>query len=98
MSDYSFNFTEASSVLASINTINGQIQSALDELENNVKSSLAEWTGAAQAEYETSKLAWQKYAGEMVTKLGTAQTTLSGIADNYGDVEKHHMNAWQNQR
>ena len=98
MSNYSFDFVQADAVLYDMNQINGQIQSGLDEMEATVEASLADWTGAAQAQYYTSKAAWNAAADSMTAYLEQARQTLLTISDNYGTTEQRHAQIWNDVR
>ena len=98
MSNYTFDFVQADAVLTDMSRINGQIQSALEEMEATVEASLAEWTGAAQQQYYVSKATWNQAADSMVGYLDQARMTLLRISDNYGTTEQRHAMIWNDVR
>ncbi|WP_306215253.1 WXG100 family type VII secretion target [Actinoplanes sp. RD1] len=98
MSNYTFNFQQADAVLYDMNKINGNIKTSLHDMEQNVEKSLADWTGAAQAQYWASKAAWNNSANQMTVFLEQARLTLLQISDNYGTTEQRHAQIWNDVR
>ncbi|SDT10192.1 WXG100 family type VII secretion target [Actinoplanes derwentensis] len=84
---YTFNFAEAQSVIDNIGTTTTAIDTTLSNMETNVETRLAEWTGSARDEYTLAKKAWDKAALDMATHLNTARTALQNIASNYAATE-----------
>jgi WXG100 family type VII secretion target len=70
------------------------LQSTLSTLESQLQSSLAEWTGAAQAAYHVQKQKWDNAAADMaavVSQLGKA----IGVANtNYEQAERANSAMW----
>ncbi len=98
MSNYSFDFSQADATLTDMNSINTRIKSALEQMEQTVESSLAEWTGSAQQQYYISKTKWNQSANEMAVYLEQARSTLMQISENYGSTEQRHAQIWNNVR
>ncbi|GAA2565591.1 hypothetical protein GCM10010435_42960 [Winogradskya consettensis] len=98
MSNYTFDFNQADATLTDMNSINTRIKSALEQMEQTVEASLAEWTGAAQQQYYVSKAAWNQSANEMSVYLEQARSTLMQISDNYGSTEQRHAQIWNDVR
>lgn len=98
MSNYTFNFQQADATLYDMNQINTRIGTALQQMEQTVEASLADWTGAAQAQYQVSKAAWNQSAQQMSMYLEHARQTLSQISDNYGTTEQRHAAIWNDVR
>ncbi|GAA2491396.1 WXG100 family type VII secretion target [Winogradskya humida] len=98
MSNYTFDFNQADATLTDMNSINTRIKSALEQMEQTVEASLAEWTGAAQQQYYVSKAAWNQSANEMSIYLDQARSTLMQISDNYGSTEQRHAQIWNDVR
>ncbi|WP_305785768.1 WXG100 family type VII secretion target [Symbioplanes lichenis] len=98
MSNYTFNFQQADAVLHDMNSINGKIKAALEQMEHTVEASLADWTGAAQQQYYVSKAAWNNSANNMTVYLEQARLTLLQISDNYGTTEQRHAQIWNDVR
>ncbi|WP_018802519.1 WXG100 family type VII secretion target [Salinispora arenicola] len=98
MSNYTFDFRQADAVLHDMNQINTRIRSALEQMEQTVEASLAQWTGAAQAQYRVSKAVWNQSAGQMSVYLEQARRTLLQISDNYGTTEQRHAQIWNDVR
>ncbi|WP_067494991.1 WXG100 family type VII secretion target [Actinoplanes sp. TFC3] len=98
MSNYTFDFNQADAVLTDMNQINTRIKSALEQMEQTVEASLADWTGAAQQQYYVSKAKWNQSANEMSVYLEQARLTLLQISDNYGTTEQRHAQIWNDVR
>jgi WXG100 family type VII secretion target len=98
VSNYTFNFQQADAVLHDMNSINGKIKAALEQMEHTVEASLADWTGAAQQQYYVSKAAWNNSANNMTVYLEQARLTLLQISDNYGTTEQRHAQIWNDVR
>jgi WXG100 family type VII secretion target len=98
VSNYTFDFNQADATLTDMNSINTRIKSALEQMEQTVEASLAEWTGAAQQQYYVSKAAWNQSANEMSVYLDQARSTLMQISDNYGSTEQRHAQIWNDVR
>lgn len=98
MSNYRFNFAQADAVLYDMNDINNRIKGALADMETNVERTLADWEGAAQAQYKVSKAAWNSAANDMTLYLEAARKTLLEISDNYGTTEQRATQIWNDVR
>lgn len=92
MSNFSFNFAEGESVIASIAEITNRIDADLTALETSVEAKLSEWTGSAREEYHAAKQRWDASAKQMAAQLSAARSSLGGIADTYSQTDLSNRN------
>lgn len=91
---YRFNFEVAQDTITLMNNVNGNINTALAELERFCATQLAEWTGDAQTEYEAAKTEWNNAAKAMGSALTQGQTALVRISGGYGNAEGSARSVW----
>ena len=96
MSSYKFNFTVADYVLDHMDTVNRNLQTSLQELEAHCRQSLAEWDGAAQAQYASAEAEWRAGAAAMTAALQSGRVSLFNISEGYGNAEQRATQIWSN--
>lgn len=79
-SDYQRVYTE---LVSTIETLNGQL-----------RSSLSEWVGAAQAAYHTAQAEWNAAMANMDAVLKNLQGVASQAATNYPMTEAANASLW----
>ncbi|MEU5846093.1 WXG100 family type VII secretion target [Saccharopolyspora shandongensis] len=80
--------------LEEMKATNARVKAALEEMEQNVEKTLAEWTGSAQNAYWDAKAVWNQQAAQMPVYLGQAGQTLANIAQNYGLSDSQSAKLW----
>ncbi|ALG12017.1 WXG100 family type VII secretion target [Kibdelosporangium phytohabitans] len=98
MSDYRFDFNVADLTLDEMHAINGRVKTALADMERQVETTLADWTGAAREAYYAAKAEWNQQAQQMPVYLEAGRQTLLSISDNYGTTEQRAQQIWNNSR
>jgi WXG100 family type VII secretion target len=93
---YKFNFTVADDTLDHMDTVNGTLKNALQDLESNSRSHLQEWTGAAQTAYTQAEAEWRAGMQTMSDALQAGRTSLFNISDGYGSAEQRASQIWAN--
>ena len=93
---YKFNFTMADNTLDHMDSVNDKLKSALEELERNSQSSLAEWEGGAQTAYTQAQLEWRAGMVQMTEALQAGRISLFNISDGYGSAEQRASQIWAN--
>lgn len=91
---YTFDFTMADSVRDHMATTTKNIISMLENLHNEVSTSLASWESGAREEYNRAKTEWDAAAARMPQSLGQAELALSEISGGYLQVEHWGANRW----
>lgn len=91
---YTFDFTMADSVRDHMATTTKNIISMLENLHNEVSTSLANWESGAREEYNRAKADWDAAAAQMPQSLGQAELALSEISGGYLAVEHWGAGRW----
>jgi uncharacterized protein YukE len=81
-------------IVGEMNTITQRINSTLEDLDNQSKMNLSEWTSDAQAVYAEVKAQWDAAAADMTQKSQMATQMLGTINASYGDGERQGMGIW----
>jgi uncharacterized protein YukE len=96
MAFYRMDMATVSTVVGEMQTINQQINSALQDLHTIARSTLVEWENSpAKAYYESKKGQWDQMAATMNQDLATAGQALGNIHETVGTGEKYAANLWQ---
>jgi WXG100 family type VII secretion target len=74
--------------------VHNAVQQTLDDLDGKLKSSLAQWTGDAQAQYHRAKTQWQQAANDMTTVMNRLAGVIGTAHENYTSVEKANAQMW----
>jgi WXG100 family type VII secretion target len=91
---YTFDFNMADGVRDHMASITKNIISLLENLHNEVSSSLASWESGARDEYNRAKQEWDAAAAQMPQSLGRAEQALAEISNGYLSVEHFGANRW----
>ena len=75
------------SAMEDVNTVAHSIKNLLDELETHCQSTLSQWTGDAQSEYNAAKTNWDNAAANIPAAVNAAAAALNDIADSYNAAE-----------
>ena len=94
MTQYDFSFSAADATRDQMAAITLRMQAMLQELDNNVKGSLQQWTSAARDQYNISQAKWNAAANEMPKCLNRAELALNEISNGYLRVEHTGVNMW----
>jgi WXG100 family type VII secretion target len=71
-----------------------QVVSTIDTLNSQLRSSLAEWSGTAQAAYHTAQAQWNAAMGDMQMVLKNLQAVASQAASAYPATEAANTQLW----
>lgn len=74
------------------------LQAQLDQLDGELRISLGEWTGAAQAAYQAAHARWRAAAGDMARTLAWLQGVLGAAHQNYQSARATNIGMWQGRR
>jgi len=70
------------------------IKATIDDLETQLNSSLAEWSGTAQSAYVAVQTQWQQALDHMNGALQQAGVHLASAHDMYLAVERQNVSIW----
>ena len=76
--------------LAVYNTLTG----TLETLQRELQGSLAEWTGSAQAAYQTARAQWDAAAAHMASVLNQLGNVIGTANENYQEAERNLSALW----
>lgn len=71
-----------------------QFQAALQTLDNNVRTHLAEWDGDAKAAYEVKKAEWARAAQKMATVVQGMGGAIGDSHDIHRTAENQNTGLW----
>ncbi len=71
------------------------LEAELDHLDDQMKASLSEWTGAAQQAYEQAHAQWRAAAGDMTRVLGWLHGVLTTAHANYSSARAVNVGMWR---
>lgn len=70
------------------------LASTLDELQYNLQSHLAQWTGSAQEAFGQAHAAWSAAMANMHDILGQLGSTIGTANENYQSAEQSIAQRW----
>ncbi len=70
------------------------LTSTLSDLQRNLESSLAEWTGSARTAYAEAKQTWDQAAEHMATVLNQLGATIGDANSVYQNTERRLSGLW----
>jgi 6 kDa early secretory antigenic target len=70
------------------------LTSTLEDLQRELQSSLAAWTGDAQAAYQTAKASWDAAAAHMAMVLNQLGNVIGTANTTYQDTERGLTGLW----
>jgi 6 kDa early secretory antigenic target len=74
------------------------LEAQLDQLDTELRSSLAEWTGEAQAAYQAAHAQWQAAAGDMAKSLAWLHGVIGTAHQNYDSARATNVGIWRGSR
>jgi WXG100 family type VII secretion target len=95
VSEYDFNFPQAQNTNAAMNNATRQLQEILENLDSEVRTSLARWESDARDAYNISKAKWTAAANRMPLILASGATALGNVNETLTGAEKFGRNLWQ---
>ena len=73
-----------------------QLQSTMSTLDAQLKSSLAQWDGDAQAAYYAAKAKWDAAMADMAAVLNNLRAVIGEAQVNYSSTEVANAALWGN--
>jgi 6 kDa early secretory antigenic target len=67
----------------------------LDQLDAELRASLSQWTGDAQAAYQVAHAQWQAAADDMAAKLAWLHSVLGTAHQNYQSAHATNLGMWR---
>lgn len=74
------------------------LQDQLNQLDSELRMSLGEWTGEAQAAYRVSHTRWQAAADDMAGVLARLRCVLRTAHQNYHSARTTNIGMWRGHR
>jgi len=71
-----------------------QVRSTIDTLNSQLRSSLSEWNGSAQAAYHTAQAQWNAAMANMQEVLGNLQAVAAQASEAYPATEAANTQLW----
>ncbi|MEV0058110.1 WXG100 family type VII secretion target [Saccharopolyspora sp. NPDC050389] len=84
----------ADSVRDQMATVTRRLQTELENMHQQIVSTLQDWQGDAKDQYMVAKAQWDAAAQRMPQSLNSAEVALDQITGGYLKVEHTGMNAW----
>ncbi|MGW5645799.1 WXG100 family type VII secretion target [Saccharopolyspora sp. NPDC003752] len=84
----------ADSVRDHMAEVTRRLQTELDDMHQQIVSTLQDWQGGAKDQYMVAKSQWDTAARRMWQSLNSAEVALDQITGGYLKVEHTGMNAW----
>ncbi|BBB02278.1 hypothetical protein RVR_10138 [Actinacidiphila reveromycinica] len=94
MATYTVQMEQVDVIVGEMNAITQRINQALQDLDNQAKVNLAEWTSDAQATYAQVKAQWDAAAADMTQKAALATQQLGSINEYYSQGERAGVQLW----
>ncbi|HET6504087.1 MAG TPA: WXG100 family type VII secretion target [Amycolatopsis sp.] len=94
MTEYSINFGSVQNAIDTLDACGKQISAALTQLEQEAAQQLSDWSGQAQANYQTYKSQWDTAAQNMSDLAVQGSGTLSDMHDLLKSTESAISNQW----
>jgi WXG100 family type VII secretion target len=70
-------------------------EALLDQLDTELRASLSEWTGDAQAAYWAAHAQWREAAGDMASSLAWLHGVIVTAHGNYASARATNIGMWQ---
>jgi WXG100 family type VII secretion target len=74
--------------------VHNAVVGLLEELDRQLQSNLADWTGDAQHQYHVAKAQWTAAANDMTTAMNKLAQVIGTAHENYTAVEKANAQMW----
>ncbi len=95
MSEYtSVSFGGMAQAEADFLSIFSALSGTLSDLQHNLESSLAQWTGAARTSYTQAKADWDAAARHMASVLNSLGGVIGTANDTYQQTERSLTGLW----
>ncbi len=75
-------------------SIYSQLQSTINTLDAQLRSSLSQWDGAAQQAYYAAKAKWDAAMTDMAAVLGNLRTVIGEANVTYSSTETANAQLW----
>jgi WXG100 family type VII secretion target len=94
MTTYTVQMSTVANIAEEMGTLGRQVQSMIENLNQECQASLAEWTSAAQQAYHTYQAQWTNAANDLPVQAAAAQNSLGNITDAYATAEVRGQALW----
>lgn len=94
MTTYTVQMEQVDYIVGEMNSITQKINSTLQDLDNQSKVNLSEWTSDAQQTYQMVKAKWDAAAADMTQKAAQATQMLGTINEYYSNGERQGVQLW----
>ncbi|MDI5963751.1 WXG100 family type VII secretion target [Streptomyces sp. SL13] len=94
MTTYTVQMEQVDYIVGEMNSITQRINQTLQELDNQSKVNLSEWTSDAQQTYAQVKAQWDSAAADMTQKATSATQMLGNINEYYSNGERQGVSLW----
>lgn len=94
MSDLKVNFSTLSAAAADINAGAGQIEATLADMDAQLQSLRANWTGESASAYEAAKAKWTAAITDMKTLLAQIGSAVDTSGQDYQATERQNTARW----
>ncbi len=74
------------------------LQDQLDQLDGELRTSLSQWTGEAQAAYQVAHAQWRAAADDMARSLSLLHGVLQTAHQNYHSARTTNIGMWRGRR
>jgi 6 kDa early secretory antigenic target len=74
------------------------LEDQLNQLDGQLRTSLSEWTGEAQAAYHAAHAKWRAAADDMARVLAGLQRVLGTAHQNYHNARTTNVGIWRGHR
>jgi WXG100 family type VII secretion target len=74
------------------------LRARLEQLDGELRTSLSEWTGDAQAAYQVAHAQWRAAADDMAGKLAWLHSVLRAAHQNYHSARTTNIGMWRGHR
>ena len=74
------------------------LRGQLEQLDAELRASLSEWSGEAQAAYQVAHARWQAAADDMASRLAWLHSVLGTAHQNYHSARATNVGMWQGRR
>lgn len=94
MATYTVQMEQVDFIVGEMNSITQKINQTLQDLDNQSKMNLSEWTSDARETYAQVKAQWDAAAADMTTKAANATQMLGTINEYYSSGERQGVSLW----
>ncbi|MCO6011606.1 WXG100 family type VII secretion target [Actinoallomurus purpureus] len=88
------NFTALNTGEEDFVAVHNAVVGLLEELDRQLQSNLADWTGDARTQYHTAKAQWTAAANHMTAAMNQLAKVIGTAHENYTAVEKANAQMW----